>query len=282
MNNNELKLYANHIRKDIIGMLNSAGSGHSAGALGLADIFAVLYFDKLKHNPKNPRAKNRDFLISSNGHVCPVLYSSLARSGYFSLDELRKLRKYGAKLQGHPHKNIDLGIENSSGPLGQGISQAVGLSASLKRDNKKNTVYCIIGDGEIQEGQVWEAFMFASKEELDNLIVILDRNRIQISGNTEEVCSLEPLSKKINSFGLSVIDIDGNNITQIRHAIEHAKNIKGKPICIIANTIPGKGISFMQGDYKWHGKVPNNEEKERALRDLEKEEEILKGGENNA
>jgi transketolase len=268
MNKEELALIANNIRKDIIEMLNSAGSGHSAGALGLADIFAVLYFDKLNHNPKNPTWSKRDFVILSNGHVCPVLYASLARAGYFKLDELKKLRKFGAMLQGHPHKNLKIGIENSSGPLGQGISQAVGLGASLKRDSEKNRVYCVVGDGEIQEGQVWEAFMFAGKEKLDNLIVIIDRNRIQISGDTEDVCALEPLSKKMTSFGFAVIDIDGNNISQIKHAVVHAKKIKGKPTCIIAHTIPGKGVSFMEGDCKWHGKAPNDDERDIALKEL--------------
>ncbi|MFW6233573.1 MAG: transketolase [Nanoarchaeota archaeon] len=269
-NISKLKIIALNIRKDIINMLYLAKSGHTAGSLGLADIFTVLYFDKLNHKPKNPQYSKRDFVILSNGHVCPVLYSVLARSGYFKLDELKKLRKKKSLLQGHPHKNLNIGIENSSGPLGQGISQAVGLAVSLKRDNKKNKVYTIVGDGELQEGQVLESFMFASKEKLDNLIVMIDRNNIQISGSTDDVCSLEPLSKKINSFGFSTINIDGNNISQIQHAIDYALKIKDKPVCIIANTIAGKGVSFIESNYQWHGRVPKGEEKELAIKELNK------------
>lgn len=268
MDNYKLELKAKQIRKNIIEMLYLAGSGHPAGALGLADIFSVLYFDKLKHNPKNPNSSLRDFVILSNGHVCPVLYSTLAEAKYFDKKELITLRKLGSSLQGHPH-NLDLaGVENSSGPLGQGLSIAVGLAASLKRDDKSNYVYCFVGDGELDEGQIWEALLFAGKEKLDNLIIIVDRNFIQIDGTTEEVMPLEPLTKKFNSFNLATIDFDGNNIAQIKHAIEHAKKIKNKPTVLIAKTISGKGVSFMEKDYRWHGKTINKEDYDKAMLEL--------------
>ncbi len=276
MNTKELQITANTLRQDILTMLHIAKSGHSAGALGLADIFAVLYFDILNIDPKNPICPKRDFVILSNGHVCPVLYSALANRGFFKKEELLNLRKYNSLLQGHPHINPRIGIENSSGPLGQGISTAVGLAASLKRDNKKNYVYCFIGDGEMQEGQVWEAFMFAAKEKLDNLIIIIDRNNIQIDGNTKDVVKLEPLNKKLVSFNLASIEIDGNNIKQIKTAIHHAKQIKSKPTVIIAKTIPGKGVSFMQNNFIWHGKTPNDEEYQKAIKELKEERNNIK------
>lgn len=276
MNNNDIMLKANNIRRDIILMLNKAKSGHSAGAIGLSDIFAVLYFDVLKHNPKNPTLKTRDFVILSNGHVCPVLYATLANCGYFSKEELLSLRELGSKLQGHPHNGILPGIENSSGPLGQGISQAVGLAASLMREEKSNRVYCFVGDGELEEGQVWEALMFAAKEKLNNLVVIVDRNYIQIDGNTEDVCALDPLSKKLSAFNWMTIEFDGNNISQIKHAFKHAKDSLEKPVCLIANTIPGKSISFMENDYRWHGKAPNDKEKNIALEELDDIEKKIK------
>jgi len=270
MNQKELQNKANIIRQDIIKMLNKAGSGHTAGALGLADIFSCLYFKIMNHNPKKPNDSKRDYLILSNGHVCPVLYASLAESGYFNKKKLETLRQIGSPLQGHPHNTILKGIENSSGPLGQGISQAVGLASSLKRDNKKNKVFCIIGDGEMQEGQVWEALMFAAKEKLDNLYVIVDRNYIQIDGNTEDVCALDPLSKKLSSFNFKTYEFDGNSIAQILHIFDIAFKEKGKPICLIANTIAGKGVDFIEGDYHWHGKAPNDNETKMALEQLNK------------
>lgn len=276
MNIKELKLKANDIRKDIIEMLYRAGSGHPAGALGLADIFTVLYFDILKHNPKKPNDNQRDFVILSNGHVCPVLYASLAQVGYFPKKELLTLRKLGSKLQGHPHNLSLAGIENSSGPLGQGISQAVGLAAVLKREKKKNHVYCFVGDGELDEGQVWESLMFAAKEKLDNLTIIIDRNYIQIDGKTEDVMPLDPLNTKLNAFNLATIEFDGNNIIQIKHAFKHAKKIKNKSVCLIARTLSGKNISFMQGDYNWHGKAPNEEEYKLAMAELNKIDEEIK------
>ena len=262
-----LQLKAKLIRKSILEMIYLAGSGHPAGALGLTDIFTVLYFDVLKHNPKKPKLESRDYVIVSNGHIAPVLYGTLAESGYFLKNKLQTLRKLGSKLQGHPHYNSLPGIENSSGSLGQGISIAVGLATSLKRDKKNNLVYCFIGDGELNEGQIWEALLFASKENLDNLIIILDRNNIQIDGTTEQVLPLEPLTKKFRSFNLATIKFDGNNISQIKDAFYHAKKIK-KPVILIAKTISGKGVSFMEGNYIWHGKVPNKEQYLKAMEEL--------------
>ncbi|MCA9460139.1 MAG: transketolase [Nanoarchaeota archaeon] len=275
MQNKELKLKANQIRQNIIEMLHTAKSGHSAGAIGMADIFSVLYFNILKHNPKNPKSKNRDFVILSNGHICPVLYATLAQSNYFPKSKLNTLRQIGSNLQGHPHNNSLPGIENSSGSLGQGISQAVGLASSLRRDNKTNKVYCFVGDGELEEGQCWEAIMYAAKEKLNNLILIVDRNFIQIDGNTQDIINFGPLNKKFTAFNWLSINIDGNNISQINKAFKEAKNIKHKPICIIAKTIPSKGISYMENDFHWHGKAPNDKKKKIALEELEKEREKL-------
>lgn len=279
MNLKDLKLKSNDIRKDIVLMLNKAKSGHSAGAIGLADIFTTLYFDNLKHDPKKPNLETRDFVILSNGHVCPVLYATLAHSGYFPKKELLTLRQLGSRLQGHPHNNSLPGIENSSGPLGQGLSQAVGLAASLKRDKKKNRVYCLVGDGELDEGQAWEALLFAGKEKLDNLIIIVDRNFIQIDGSTEDVLSLEPLNKKFTSFNCKLIEFNGNDIKQIKHVFKEIKNLKGKPIVLIAKTIPGKNISFMEGKSEWHGKVPNDQETRQAISELGIIETKIKRGE---
>lgn len=271
MQKKDFQLKANEIRKNIIQMLNIAGTGHSAGSLGMADIFSVLYFKYLKHNPKNPTMKTRDFVFLSNGHICPVLYATLAQCNYFPKSELKNLRKLGSPLQGHPHYGTLPGVENSGGPLGQGISQAVGLAWSLKRESKKNNVFCFMGDGELEEGQCWEAFMLAGAQKLGNLVVIIDRNYIQIDGNTEDVSSLNPLSKKFQSFNFTTIEFDGNDISQISHAIKHAIEIKNKPVCLIAKTIPGKGVTFMENDYRWHGKVPNDKETKNALCELENE-----------
>ncbi len=268
MNVKNLELKAKQIRLDIVDMLYNAGSGHPAGALGLADIFTVLYFDVLKHDSKKPNWKDRDYVILSNGHVCPVLYAILANCGYFPRKKLQTLRKLGSPLQGHPHNLALPGIENSSGPLGQGISQAVGLAAVLKRDKKKNHVYCFVGDGELEEGQVWGALLFAAKEKLDNLVVIVDKNNIQIDGNIQDVSSLEPLNRKFNAFNFKTISFDGNSIVQIKHAFKHAKNIKAAPVCLIANTVSGKGVSFMEKDFVWHGKTIDKEHYELAIKDL--------------
>jgi transketolase len=264
----EVKLLANNIRCDIIKMLNLAKSGHTAGPLGMSDLFAVLYGEVLTFNPKKPQDKNRDFVFLSNGHTCPVLYSTLARFNYFPIEELKTLRKLGSRLQGHPHFGALPGVENSGGPLGQGISQSVGLAASLKRENKSNKVYCFTGDGELDEGQCWEAFFFAAKEKLENLTIIVDRNNIQIDGTTEDVLPLHNLNKKFISFNFAVIEFDGNNIEQIRQAFKEAHKIKNKPVCLIAKTTPGKGVSFMENDFHWHGVAPSNQDTNLALKEL--------------
>jgi len=278
--NKILKLKANQIRTDIIEMITTANSGHPAGALGITDFFTVLYYKILKHNPKNPTIKKRDYVLISNGHIAPVLYATLANNNYFPKSELKNFRKINSTLQGHPHINPKFGIENSSGPLGQGISQSVGLAVSLKRDKKPNKVFCFTGDGELQEGQCWEAFIFAAKENLNNLIIIIDRNNIQIDGNSDRIIKLNSLSKKFSSFGFLVIEIEGNDLKQIeivlKEATSNSKNPKNKTIIIIAKTIAGKGISYMENNFNWHGKVPNKKEKELALLELKKEkEEIL-------
>lgn len=264
----QLKEMANKIREDIIIMLERAGSGHPAGALGLADIFTVLYFNILNHNPKKPLWKERDRLCLSNGHVVPVRYAAMARAGYFPIEKLKTLRKLGSPLQGHP-SFIDMpGLEHSSGPLGQGSSVAVGKAIAGKMNNQKHTVFCIVSDGEQDEGQTWEAAMLAAKLKLDNLVFIMDRNRIQIDGFTKEVMPLEPLRKKYEAFNWKVIEINGNNINQIIRACKKSKRVKNKPVIIIAHTVPGKGVSFMENDYNWHGKAPNQEETKRALDEL--------------
>jgi transketolase len=274
----DVKLLANNIRCDIIKMLNLAKSGHTAGPLGMADLFAVLYGEVLTFNPKKPHDKKRDFVFLSNGHTCPVLYSTLARFNYFPISELKTLRKLGSRLQGHPHIGTLPGIENSGGPLGQGISQAVGLAASLKRDNKENKVFCFTGDGELDEGQCWEAALFAAKEKLNNLTLIVDRNHIQIDGTTEDVLPLHNLNKKFLSFGFTVIEFDGNNIGQIREAFKQSGKIKNKPVCLIAKTTPGKGVSFMESDFHWHGVAPSNEDTKLALKELSELENKILGG----
>lgn len=264
----DLKLKANDIRQDIINMLLAAGSGHSAGPLDMADIFAALYFSVMNCDGKNPKMPERDYLVLSCGHICPVLYAAMAEAGYFPKEELLTLRKLGTRLHGHPH-NLELpGIETSSGPLSQGSSQAVGIALGLKMDKKPNYVYLVVSDGEQQEGQTWEAAMLAGKNHLDNLIAVMDRNRIQIDGNTEDIMPLDDLRKKYESFNWHVIEIDGNNMEEVLQAYKTAKETKGKPIMILANTLPGKGVSFMEGDYKWHGMPPNKEQAAKALEEL--------------
>ncbi len=260
----EFKLMANAIRQDVIKMLHEAKSGHSAGSLGLADIFTVLYFSVLEHDPQNPEWEGRDRFVLSNGHVCPVYYAALANAGYFPKEELMSLRKLGSRLQGHPHRGSLPGIENSSGPLAQGLSQAVGMAIVSKAENRKWRVYCMVSDGEQQEGQNWEAVMLAAKYKLGNLTAIMDRNKIQIDGFTEEVMPLEPLAQKYRDFGWRVIEIDGHIIREIIDACEQSK-VSEKPTMIIANTVPGKGIPFMEFLTEWHGKVPDKEEREKAM-----------------
>jgi transketolase len=266
---NEIKHKANLIRQDIIEMLLEAGSGHSAGPLGMAEVFASLYFEVLQHNPKSPTDENRDRVVLSCGHICPVLYASLAESGYFPKEELKTLRKLNSRLQGHPHNLALPGIETSSGPLAQGVSQAVGMAYGLMMDGRKSQrVYLIMSDGEQQEGQVWEGIMFAGKYRLHNLTAFIDRNNIQIDGNTEDVMPLGELKAKYEAFNWHVIEVDGHNPQKLIDACYEAKAIYEKPTVIIAHTIPGKGVDFMEGDYKWHGMPPNKEQAEKALSQL--------------
>jgi transketolase len=259
---------ANHLREDVIQMLVEAGSGHSAGPLGMAEIFAAMYFYVLNHKPKDPNWPLRDRLVLSNGHICPIQYAALARAGYFPLKELKTLRKINSRLQGHPHRGSLPGVESTSGPLGSGLSQAIGMALAAKLNNEKHRIYCIMSDGEHDEGNTWEAIMFAGKNRLSNLTAIVDRNNIQIDGFTENVMPLEPLRDKYQSFGWEVIDVDGHNIEDFISAIWEAKAIYEKPTVIIAHTIPGKGVSFMEQDYKWHGIPPNKQQAKEALKQL--------------
>lgn len=253
----ELELRANAIRQDIIKMLLAAGSGHSAGPLGMADIFTTLYFKILNQNPKDPHWKDRDRLVLSNGHICPVLYATLAHAGYFPISELETLRKLGSRLQGHPHRTALPGLETTSGPLGSGLSQASGMALAAKLDQAKWRVYCLTSDGEHDEGNTWEAVLFAGKNKLHNLTAIMDRNNIQIDGYTEEVMPLDSVKAKYEAFGWEVLEIDGHNYQQIVDACEEAKTIFEKPTMIIAHTIPGKGVDFMEGRFEWHGIPPD-------------------------
>jgi transketolase len=267
----ELQLKADQIRVDIVEMLTEAGSGHSAGPLGMADVFTALYFEILKHDPKNPSWEERDKLILSNGHICPVWYVTLAHAGYFPKEELKTLRKLNSILQGHPNRLDTPGVENSSGPLGQGFSQAVGMALADMMDERKSKTYCLLGDGELNEGQVWEALMFAAKYKLSHLTAIVDRNNIQIDGHTEDVMPLEPLRDKFEAFGWHVQEVDGHNIEAIIDACNQAVAVFGKPSVIIAHTIPGKGADFMEWKPEWHGKPPKGEETEEALEDIKED-----------
>jgi transketolase len=263
-----LEEMANKIRESLIESLVEAGSGHSAGPLGMADIFAAFYFHILKHDPKNTDWDERDRLVLSNGHICPVQYAAMAHAGYFPVEELKTLRKLGTRLQGHPHRTALGGIETSSGPLGSGLSQAVGMAIASRMDGLKNWIYCLTSDGEHDAGQTWEAAMLAGREKLYNLIEVMDRNNIQIDGFTENVMPLEPLREKYEAFGWHVLEIDGHNFEQIAGAIEEAKAIFEKPTIIIAHTVPGKGVEFMERKFEWHGKPPNPEEAKEALNQL--------------
>ena len=258
------------IREDVITMLVEAGSGHSAGALGLADVFAALYFGVLHFDPKHPLWEDRDRLVLSNGHVCPVLYATLAEAGFFPKTELNTLRKLGSRLQGHPVLRALPGVENSSGSLGQGISFACGLALAAKLKHKAHHVYCVMGDGEQDEGQVWEAYAFASAHKLHNLTVIIDRNTIQSEGFTEDILPLEPFGAKLTAFGWHVIEVDGHNIEAIITACKEAQtqSQREQPVAIIAHTIPGKGVKFMEGKPAWHAKAPNVQEAKEALHEL--------------
>lgn len=250
---------ANFIRQSIIEMLIEAKSGHSAGPLGMADVFTLFYFHILKHDPKNPAWSERDRLILSNGHICPVLYAAMAHAGYFPVEELKTLRKFHSRLQGHPHREWLPMVETSSGPLGSGLSQAVGMALADRMDNGKATqkfFYCFMGDGELDCGQVWEATMLAGKEKLHNIIGIIDRNNIQIDGFTEDIMPLEPLKEKFESFGWHVLEVDGHNFEALSDAVGQAQAVFAKPSMIIAHTIPGKGVEFMERRFEWHGVPP--------------------------
>ncbi|HII17379.1 TPA: transketolase [Candidatus Woesearchaeota archaeon] len=268
-----LTLQANTIRQDIIRMLTEAGSGHPGGSLGMADIFTVLYFDFLSINPPKPDAIDRDYLVLSNGHICPVLYATLAHRGFFPVKKLVTLRKLGSPLQGHPHREALPGLESSSGPLGSGLSQACGMAKGLLIDGRKNRVVCLTSDGEHQEGNTWEAVLFAAKYRLSNLIEIIDRNNIQIDGRTEEVMPLGSIRDKYHAFGWHTIEIDGNDINDIKKALAEADAVADKPSVIVAHVVPGKGVSFMENQYQWHGKAPSKEEAAQALLELAKARE---------
>lgn len=264
-----LESIANEIREDIIKMLEHAGSGHSAGPLGLADIFSALYFDVMNYDSKNPGWEERDILLLSNGHCVPVQYASMAHAGFFDKKELMTLRALGTRLQGHPERTKLPGLENTSGPLGSGLSQAAGMALAMRMDKQtKRRIYVIMGDGEQDEGNVWEAAMLAGKYKLSNIIAFTDRNNIQIDGPTESVMPLEDLAAKWEAFGWHVIEIDGNDVEAVIDACAMAKAIVEKPIMILAHTIPGKGVDFMESDFRWHGNPPNREQAKIALHEL--------------
>ncbi|MBW2986024.1 transketolase [Candidatus Woesearchaeota archaeon] len=265
----DLKLMSNTVRQDIIRMLVKAGSGHSAGPLGMADVFTALYFNILNQDSKKPLSDKRDRLILSNGHICPVRYAAMARAGYFPVKELLTLRKYRSKLQGHPSRRNFPPLEAATGSLGQGVCLAVGMALAAKLDKKKHFIYCVTSDGEHDEGSTWEAINAASKYKLDNLIFILDRNHIQICGPTKKVWPLESIKAKYQAFNWNVLTINGNDFKQILTSAKTAKKSK-KPIVIIANVIPGKGVSFMENKYQWHGKTPDEKQAKLALAELEK------------
>ncbi|PCI30358.1 transketolase [Candidatus Wolfebacteria bacterium] len=272
-----LEHMANHVRLSIIDMLIEAGSGHTAGPLGMTDIFTALYFHILKHNPQDPAWEDRDRVVLSNGHICPVLYATMAHSGYFPVDELKTLRKFGSRLQGHPHREFLPAMETSSGPLGSGLSQSLGMAIAERLNNGRSSskfFYCFLGDGELQEGQNWEAIMLAGKEKLHNLIAIVDRNYIQIDGYTEDVLPMNPMDKKWEAFNWHVQEIDGHNFDAIIEAFGNAQAVGDKPSVIIANTIPGKGVPEFERLPEWHGKPPKSDEEKKAahtaLRTLDK------------
>ena len=275
MNNLELKKIANNVRKGIVTSVHSAKAGHPGGSLSAADIFTYLYFEEINIDPKNPRMENRDRFVLSKGHTAPGLYAALANRGYFPVEELTTLRKLGSRLQGHPCMQDTPGVDMSSGSLGQGISAAAGMALSAKLDNRDFRVYTLLGDGEIQEGQVWEASMFAGFRKLDNLVVIIDNNGLQIDGPVDQVCSPYPIDKKFEAFNFHVINIDAHDFDQIRAAFKEARQTKGMPTAIIAHSVKGKGVSFMENNVSWHGTAPNDEQYAVAMADLEKIDEEL-------
>lgn len=275
MNKLELQKHAVEIRKGILRGVHSAKSGHPGGSLSAADIFTYLYFEELNVDPKNPQKEDRDRFVLSKGHVAPGLYATLAERGFFPKEDLETLRHVGSYLQGHPDKKHTPGVDMSSGSLGQGISAAVGMALSGKMDNKSYRVYTLLGDGEIQEGQVWEASMFAGARKLDNLVVIVDNNGLQIDGKVDEVCSPYPIDKKFEAFNFHVISIDAHNFEEIEAAFEEARKTKGMPTAIVAHSTKGKGVSFMENKASWHGSAPNDEQFALAMEELEKAGEAL-------
>ena len=256
------------LRQDVIEMILNAGSGHPAGSLAMADIFTAFYFYILKHNPKNPNWQERDKLVLSNGHICPIQYAALARAGYFPVEELKTLRKLNSRLQGHPHRKALPGIETSSGPLGEGLSQAIGMALAVKLDNKKNKIYCLTSDAEHNCGNTWEAIMLAGKYKLGNLTAIIDRNNIQSDGFTKDIMPLESLREKYESFNWHVLEVDGHNIEEFISAVNESRAIFEKPTVIIAHTIAGKGVDFMEFDYHWHASPLNKKQAEEALKEI--------------
>lgn len=270
MNKLELQKTANEVRKGIVTAVHGAKAGHPGGSLSAADIFTYLYFEEMNIDPKDPKKEDRDRFVLSKGHNAPGLYSALANRGYFPVEDLKTLRHLGSYLQGHPCMQETPGVDMSSGSLGQGISAAVGMALAGKMDNKSYRVYTLLGDGEIQEGQVWEASMFAGHRKLDNLVVIVDNNGLQIDGKIDDVCSPYPIDKKFEAFNFHVININGNDFDQLEAAFKEARATKGMPTAIICKTLKGKGVSFMEGNVGWHGKAPNDEEYAVAMSDLEK------------
>ena len=275
MNNLELKKMANEVRKGVVTAVHSAKAGHPGGSLSAADIYTFLYFEEMNIDPANPKMEERDRFVLSKGHTAPGLYSALAHRGFFPVEDLKTLRKLGSYLQGHPCMQHIPGVDMSSGSLGQGISAAVGMALSGKMDNKDYRVYTLLGDGEIQEGQVWEAAMFAGHRKLDNLVVIVDNNGLQIDGRIEDVCSPYPIDKKFEAFGFHVINVDAHDFDALRAAFTEARNTKEMPTAIVATSIKGKGVSFMEGNASWHGTAPNDEQYAVAMQDLEKIAEAL-------
>jgi transketolase len=274
----ELELHANDVRVGIIRSLVAAGSGHSGGSLDMADIFTALYFHLMRHDPKNPDWPERDRLLLSCGHIAPVRYSAMAYAGYFPVEELLTLRKFGTRLQGHPERVSLPGLETTSGPLGEGLAQGTGIALAAKMDGKGYRTYVITSDGEHECGLHWEAMMTAAKFKLDNLTCIVDRNVIQIDGSTEDVMPLEPFADKYRAFNWDVFECDGHDIAAFVEAVEKAKRVRGKPQVVIAHTVMGKGVSYMEGDYLWHGKPPKKDEAEKALQELAATRELIGAG----
>jgi transketolase len=274
----ELEIKANDIRQSIVDMLEDAGSGHTAGPLGMADIFTAFYFHVLNHKPEEPEWEERDRLILSNGHIVPVRYAAMAHAGYFPLDELKTLRKFGSRLQGHPEREKLLGLETTSGPLGSGLGQAAGIAYAARMDGKKFFTYCLMSDGEMDAGNIWESAMFAGVNKLSHLTGVIDRNNIQINGNTENVMPLEPLRAKWEAFNWHVLEVDGHNMEEFINAVEQAKAIVEKPVVIIAHTIPGRGVKEIEYDFHWHGAAPDTQEEQKWLKELRTLRGKIEGG----